>query len=252
MKRRTAPERKPYPFAIVFFLLFLVAGTLRGTGGTDALQAAAAPEAPSTVAAGEAEQALADPASVLPGVTPKEVERAAADCHTFADASGETLVEREVCGTMVRFHFSWPEGPDELTRLTEILKQQGNEILYTAEDAVTARRQVSGGLILWTALNPRGEDSRALLILQAILDPDRERVFSMDREDHKEVIFYTQHPGDRLMRLDITAPDADLSLEGEYGQKTGELSRRVSLDRDCYHVHGPLHEIGQVPQYAGL
>jgi hypothetical protein len=213
---------------------------------------AAAPAAPPSLPQEESSpQALLDAAMTLPGIEARDVERTAADCETFPAGSQDAYGEREVCGMAVRFRFSGYEGAEGAERLKEMLQARGDRILYAAEDAVAATRRLSKGLFLWSRWEPRAEDSQAVLVLQTVLEPDRELVFPMDRDGRSEVTFYIEHPGDRLMRLDVTAPEADFSLEGSYRHQTGELTRTVSTQVDCYRVHGPLHEIGRVPQYAG-
>ncbi|MBC7360647.1 MAG: hypothetical protein H5U10_19115, partial [Desulfacinum sp.] len=241
----------PRPRRFLFPVLFVGALFLGMLAVPDAPAATTSPAPPSLPQEESSPQALLDAAMTLPGIEAREVERTAADCETFPAGSQDAYAEREVCGMTARFRFSGYEGTEGAERLKEMLQARGDRILYAAEDAVAAMRRLSEGLFLWSRWEPRGEDSQAVLVLQAVLEADRELVFPMDRDGRSEVTFYTEHPGDRLMRLDVTAPEADFSLEGSYRHQTGELTRTVSTQVDCYRVHGPLHEIGRVPQYAG-
>ncbi|MBW1722128.1 MAG: VWA domain-containing protein, partial [Deltaproteobacteria bacterium] len=63
--------------------------------------------------------------------------------------------------------------------------------------------------------------------------------------------FYTEHPGDRYLRLDVTCEKADIEFEGRYERCDGELRHEVDYGHECYRVHGPRHELSDIPQFAG-
>jgi hypothetical protein len=169
----------------------------------------------------------------------------------FPDPDHGTVLPREIYGTYWDFSFPWEDQDQGTQALVQRLKGQGAEILSQNDQEISARRPETDQRSLWMNFYAYADHCFCTIVREIVLRTGQCLSFDLEEGDQGSVAFYTVHPGDLYQRLDVVCEGANIEFKAELNRKQGKLGHDVDYSHTCYSVHGPKHELSDIPQYTG-